>query len=698
MNFNIKDIAKTFKDSKKLGKPVIIFTGAGCSKSAGMPLASELVNEINKKFKGHLKSLNEEQKKDYGTCMSHLVPSEQKNLIEKHISKAKINWAHIALASLLKNGYLGKILTFNFDDILSRACSLDNFYPPTYDLKVLSEEYFSAIPNQSIVHLHGQWSGFQLANSDIDTGKQAEKLNTFIKNTINNSPTLFIGYSGGADAFFKLVEEGFIGQHRLFWIDYAKEPNFNVRKFIDANPNHRNFVGEQDADKFLLELAIELKCFPTELFKDPIKHLKGICQLVNPFPLPTSDTDIDILEDTKKTLEIADRTKPEIATIKLAELLHAKKFDAVINQAKNLDLTIKTTAKIVASAYLGKAKKYVTQGNSTYKIYLDKAIQIDNKFYQAYAVIAVSLAKQFENTGKDTDIIDSINYFEKAFEVNSHFKNKAVLSDYCSAYGLLAELKNDKKLFENVKQMYDVLINTYKDDANILGNYGLFLKMYAYFSEDINIFKNAIEQLKCSIEINPNDDNHLNNYALALAQYGIFESNIDLLIEAYNFFNRALALSPSNKNYLFNYSVTLLNHYQINGDESYLNLAKIKIEESQILINSSNPIVYNTYGVILFNLAKLENNKHLFLLAQDNLSKATLLKKKYAYNLAILYAYENKKDQAIKYLRTAEANNGLPTIEELTNESDLHNIQYEPLFIELLDRLKAKNVPLEKVS
>ena len=48
MNFNIKDIAKTFKDSKKLGKPIIIFTGAGCSKSAGMPLASELINEMNK--------------------------------------------------------------------------------------------------------------------------------------------------------------------------------------------------------------------------------------------------------------------------------------------------------------------------------------------------------------------------------------------------------------------------------------------------------------------------------------------------------------------------------------------------------------------------------------------------------------------------------------------------------------------------
>lgn len=244
MNFNVKDIAKTIRDSKKQGKPLVIFTGAGCSKSAGMPLASELIAEINKKYKGNIKGLSDTEKSDYGACMRKLTPHEQKTLIEKYISKAKINWAHIALASLLKNGYLGKVLTFNFDNILNRACSLDNFYPPTYDLKVLAEEYFNSIPNQSIVHLHGQWSGFQLANSDIDTAKQADKLKDFIKNTINTSPTLFIGYSGGADAFFKLVDEGFIGQYRLLWIDYTKEPNNNVKKFIDVNPNHRNFIGE----------------------------------------------------------------------------------------------------------------------------------------------------------------------------------------------------------------------------------------------------------------------------------------------------------------------------------------------------------------------------------------------------------------------------------------------------------------------
>ena len=456
MSFTVKDIAKTLKDSKKQGTPVIVFTGAGCSKSAGMPLASELISEINKKHKGNLKSLSDQEKKDYGLCMSKLTPHEQKTLIEKHITKAKINWAHIALGSLLKNGYLGKVLTFNFDNILNRACSLDNFFPPIYDLKVLSKEYFSAIPNQSIVHLHGQWSGFDLANSSDSTEKQAENLKHYIKETINTSPTMFIGYSGGADAFFQLVEENFIGQHRLYWIDYGKEPNSNVKKFIEVNPNHRNFIGEQDADKFLLELAIELKCFPTELFKDPIKHLKEICEYVNNFPLNTSESEIDVLEDTKKTLEIADKTKPAITTIKLAELLHAKKFETIINQVKNLDLMIKPISKIVASAYLGKALIFLTKDERQFQIHFDKAISLKPDFYQAYADVGTKLI----SSNKIDALIKAKDFFENCFTINPKIKDDTIIGHYAIALSKLARIREDKSLFEKALVQYENALKT----------------------------------------------------------------------------------------------------------------------------------------------------------------------------------------------------------------------------------------------
>lgn len=689
MSFSVKDIAKTLKDNKKQGSPVIIFTGAGCSKSAGMPLANELVAEINKKFKGNLRTLTDLQKKDYGSCMGKLTPHEQKTLIEKHISKAKINWAHIALASLLKEGYIGKVLTFNFDNILNRACSLDNFFPPTYDLKVLSEEYFSAIPNQSIVHLHGQWSGFQLANSDIDTEIQANRLKNFIKNTINNSPTLFIGYSGNTDAFFKNVENTFIGQHRLFWIDFAKEPNSNVKQFIDVNPNHRNFISEQDADRFLLELAIELKCFPTELFKDPIKHLRGVCEFVNQFPLPTSDTEIDILEDTKKTLAIADANKPAITTIKLAELLHAEKFETIINQSKKLDLNIKPISKIVASAYLGKALKFLAKDDNQFQRNFDGAIKLEPNFYQAYAKVGTAYVKIFEKTQKEQYIEQSILSFQNVFRIKPNLNNATISINYCSAHALYSLHKKEINLFKRTDQLYKKLLQTENSNANLIGNYGLFLSDYAEFTSDINLYKNALDQLKLSTDLNPLDDNHLSNYGSTLAQYGILNNDKSLLKQALIYLEKALQIAPSKSGYQHNMSMTLYNLYLMTGEIIHLESAK-SMSENALKKSEDDPRYLRIYGIILFEFGKMEDEHSKIQLSYDFLAKAATFDPTNTYNLACYHAFNNNLDLSKKYLLQTEQYKKLPKIEFLLSDKDLDNLRNEQWFIELLERLKAK--------
>ena len=653
MSFTVKDIAKTIKDSKKQGTPVIVFTGAGCSKSAGMPLASELIAEINRKHKGNLKSLSDQEKKDYGLCMSKLTPHEQKTLIEKHITKAKINWAHIALGSLLKNGYLGKVLTFNFDNILNRACSLDNFFPPIYDLKVLSEEYFTAIPNQSIVHLHGQWSGFQLANSDADTSSQANKLKNYIKNTINTSPTLFIGYSGGADAFFQLVEENFIGQHRLYWIDYGKEPNSNVKKFIEVNPNHRNFIGEQDADKFLLELAIELKCFPTELFKDPIKHLKEICEYVNNFPLNTSESEIDVLEDTKKTLEIADKTKPAITTIKLAELLHAKKFETIINQVKNLDLKIKPISKIVASAYLGKALIFLTKDESQFQIHFDKAISLKPDFYQAYADVGTKLI----SSNKIDALIKAKDFFENCFTINPKIKDDTIIGHYAIALSKLARIREDKSLFEKALVQYENALKIQPDDPDHRGNYGTALSELAKIKQDESLFEKAFVQYESALIIQPDHADHLGNYGSALSDLAKIKQDESLFEKAFVQYESALIIQPDHADHLGNYGSALSDLAKIKQDESLFEKAFVQHESA----------------------LKIQPNK--------------------TYNLACYYALIRDSEKSKFNLLHAEKHDTLPknSLKYLKEDTDLDNVRNEPWFTELLERLKAKE-EAEKVA
>lgn len=46
--YSVKDLAECLKRAKANKTPFVLFTGAGCSVSADIPLASELVREIIK--------------------------------------------------------------------------------------------------------------------------------------------------------------------------------------------------------------------------------------------------------------------------------------------------------------------------------------------------------------------------------------------------------------------------------------------------------------------------------------------------------------------------------------------------------------------------------------------------------------------------------------------------------------------------
>ena len=104
--FNIKDLAQFMKSVKDEEKPYTFVTGAGCSVTAGIPLAKKIVEELNEKFSLELKSLSVEERKDYGKCMECIEVSKRRIYLKKYINEAKINWVHIALSCLIKEGYI----------------------------------------------------------------------------------------------------------------------------------------------------------------------------------------------------------------------------------------------------------------------------------------------------------------------------------------------------------------------------------------------------------------------------------------------------------------------------------------------------------------------------------------------------------------------------------------------------------------
>ena len=162
MSFNVQEVAQLLKQAKENKKPYVFFTGAGCSVKADVPSATGLIQEICEKFPIQVKNLDPEKDKyNYGKYMSALDKDERRRLLKPHIiDNKKINWAHVALACLMQSGYIERVLTFNFDSILSRACNMLGLHPSIYDFATANPHLYHLINDPSIVHLHGQGTGF----------------------------------------------------------------------------------------------------------------------------------------------------------------------------------------------------------------------------------------------------------------------------------------------------------------------------------------------------------------------------------------------------------------------------------------------------------------------------------------------------------------------------------------------------------
>ncbi len=111
-SFHIENLAYLVYRAKcnNLPKP-IVFLGAGASKSAGIPIADEIIEDVKRKFedKPSVKELIRLNETDYYKVMQALTSDERRDLFYGYISdeKVKINLTNIYLAQLLQMRLIG---------------------------------------------------------------------------------------------------------------------------------------------------------------------------------------------------------------------------------------------------------------------------------------------------------------------------------------------------------------------------------------------------------------------------------------------------------------------------------------------------------------------------------------------------------------------------------------------------------------
>src|SRR6185369_2275282 len=182
-----------------------------------------------------------------------------------------VNWGTIALAQLIVEGFVERVLTVNFDLVLENACGLLGSQPAVYDFGVAPANDPAMIVSPAIIHLHGQSYGLVLLNTDEETQKHRQKLQPVLVDSLRSAPLVVIGYSGSADGISQTLLDEFGGLEPLYWIGYSEELAAHLRGFFKKE--HFHFLGGADFDRFMIELASSLGCWPPRLFTDPVGHL-----------------------------------------------------------------------------------------------------------------------------------------------------------------------------------------------------------------------------------------------------------------------------------------------------------------------------------------------------------------------------------------------------------------------------------------
>ena len=132
--------------------------------------------------------------------MAQLARGDRHKLVCEYVDRAKINWAHISIAQLMRAGFVDRVLTTNFDPLVVRACALLNLYPAVYDMAVVREGFVADyVRDLAVFHLHGQRDGFIQLHDTAQVDALRTTIEPLFDDTAKMRSWLVIGYSGQQD-------------------------------------------------------------------------------------------------------------------------------------------------------------------------------------------------------------------------------------------------------------------------------------------------------------------------------------------------------------------------------------------------------------------------------------------------------------------------------------------------------------------
>jgi tetratricopeptide (TPR) repeat protein len=328
-----KDLVMTLQRAK--GDPeksdwgrAIFLIGAGCSRSAGIPLGSEIAKCCVKRLahvysngtltfatanefipveaeagetdaKNALRLLADKHeafkpwkdtKPDWGRIYNEVfendfkAPPEQRQIISAAVKccHAQVNWAHLCLGELVRRGYVHTVLTTNFDQLVLQGILRTGVLPVIAD-GIESLNRISSQPQlPQVVHIHGSMHTYNPRNSrtavvetQSDLGLQGS-MYTLLKDA---NVLVVLGYAGGEEGVMQLLIQAAekLPDTVIYWAIRGQDINVESKYMRNLLGKGRNkyIIPDCDADKLFAEIMAGLGIGVPQWIQDPVKQLEG---------------------------------------------------------------------------------------------------------------------------------------------------------------------------------------------------------------------------------------------------------------------------------------------------------------------------------------------------------------------------------------------------------------------------------------
>jgi hypothetical protein len=329
----------------------IFLVGAGCSQSAGIPLAAEVAKRCARILalryapprkeapnypdaKSALAALVERKvvpvhyvlsngDGDWASLYNYFFadhlksPNQQREVISAVIGDREfdLNWAHACLGALVQRRYVHTVLTTNFDQLVLQGIIRTGITPVVADgLESLTRISPSPVRPQ-VVHLHGSMHTYDLRNSPTALSETGDDPNfqTMMMSLLKQSTILVIvGYAGGEEGVMRLLQYAAqnIPRMVIYWVAYERSyADFSprARKLLETGEN-KFFIPDKDADRFFQRLMRDLGEGQPDWVADPIQAL------VNQGKRMRSNEDYEIhalINDYRERTEHARKTRKD---------------------------------------------------------------------------------------------------------------------------------------------------------------------------------------------------------------------------------------------------------------------------------------------------------------------------------------------------------------------------------------------------